>query len=78
MITKKLKIPFYVERGYRPKSGEELLDLWETVEKEFSQNDDHNLLSASFPFFNLLLICLLFVVVFYASRRLLVYFFHLF
>ena len=41
MITKKLKIPFYVERGYRPKSGEELEDLWETVEKEFSQNDEN-------------------------------------
>jgi hypothetical protein len=36
MITKKLKIPFYVERGYRPKSGDELLDLWETVEKTSS------------------------------------------
>jgi hypothetical protein len=32
-----------VERGYKPKSGNELLDSWETVEKEFSQNDDHNL-----------------------------------
>jgi len=42
MITKKLKIPFYVERGYRPKSADELVDLWETVEKEFSQNEDHN------------------------------------
>ena len=41
MITKKLKIPFYVERGYRPKSGDELEDLLERVEKEFSQNDDH-------------------------------------
>ena len=38
MITKKLKIPFYVERGYKPKSGGELLDLWERVEKA-SSND---------------------------------------
>jgi hypothetical protein len=38
MITKKLKIPFYVERGYEPKSGDELVDLWERVEKASSIN----------------------------------------
>jgi hypothetical protein len=36
MHTKKLKIPFYVQKGYKPKSGNELLDLWEKIEKASS------------------------------------------
>jgi hypothetical protein len=36
MTTKKSKIPFYVERGYETKSGDEPEDLWERVEKASS------------------------------------------